>query len=176
MQPVLRVGQPDRLEQFERPRARLPPRQVPMCLERFGDLAFERQQRVERRAGILEDETDPAAVHAAQRRGVAPTSSTSLLAPASTLEPVTTAPGRVEQSGRGEHGHRLTRAGLTDDAEGLFALHVERHAAHDLASADAHAADRATCKHGSGHASPPRLDHGALLGVQHIAQPVTRAG
>ncbi len=68
-QPGLRVGQADRFEQLQRPRPRLAPGRSPMCLKRFGDLALQGQQRVERRPRVLKHEPDPAAVNAAQRTG-----------------------------------------------------------------------------------------------------------
>ena len=67
LQTILGIREADRLKQLEGSRIRLPPRHIPMRFKRFGDLALPREQRIERGARILEDETVSAAVHAAQQ-------------------------------------------------------------------------------------------------------------
>ena len=122
VQAGLRIGQADRLEQLERPGACLPPRHLPMRLKGFGDLPLQGQQRVERGPRVLEHEADPAAVHAAQqpaarRRRAAVRPSARQRAGARDH-----GARRVQQSGRGEHGHRLAGSGLADDAQRLLTL------------------------------------------------------
>ena len=134
-QPVRRVGKTDGLQQLQCPRAGLPTRLILVCLQRFGDLAFDCQQRIQRRSGVLENESDPSAVHPAQRAGRCPHE---FLVAGENAGATHLRAGGVEQAGRGEHRHRLAGTGLTDDAEGLLRFDTDRHIAHDPPPSDAH--------------------------------------
>ena len=81
----------------------------------LGDLAADRQDRVQRRGRVLEDEADVA--------GRASAAASSASAPMTSMPPRRIEPRRARSSGSrpeiGERGDALARAGLADDAEHL---------------------------------------------------------
>ena len=116
-QPPLGVGNADQIEQPPAPRAATAlPRQAAMQRQRLAELAPDRQHRIERARGVLEDHRDAAAAHAvrARRRG----------APrmfGAVERHTCRRPSRAsrQQAERGKPGHRLAGAGLADQAERL---------------------------------------------------------
>ena len=115
----------DELEELDRPLLRLRLIQLEVQLEGLGDLAADREDRVEARHRVLEDHRDvvPADgpnvvvvhledVHAVEDDGA--------------LDDL--ARGLRDEPHERERGHRLATAGLAHDAEGLAGGELERHA------------------------------------------------
>ena len=63
--PIRGVGDADRVEQLHRPAFRLAARRALVHEQRFGDLVTDREDRIERRHGLLENERDLCATHGA---------------------------------------------------------------------------------------------------------------
>ena len=98
-----------------------------MCLKGFRELTLQRQQRIERRAGVLEYEPYAAAVHTPQ----CPRTRADELGRVRTsrsgkdARPGDDCTGGIEESGCAQHCHRLSGSGLADDAECLLALDAQ---------------------------------------------------
>ena len=128
------VGDADRVEQLDRPRARFLATDAGMPGEHFADLPPDREHRVQARRRLLEDHRHPPSADVAHPRlgqgeqlGVAE-------ADAAGGDPA----GLGQEAHQRECGHALAAARLADDRERLPPRHVEVDAverAHDPAAA-----------------------------------------
>ena len=124
---LVRPGDADQLEQLDRPLLGLLLADVAVRLDRLGDLAADRQHRVEARQGILEDHRDLGATDLAQAL---------LRQVEDVLALEDRGPGRDladplgQQAEQRQRAHALAGAGLSDEADGLAGRDVVGQAAH----------------------------------------------
>ena len=127
-EPLLRPGQADQAEHFDRPVERLPLRGAPVQPDRFADLVADALGRIEGGERILED----------HRYLVAPQPPQLLAFQADEFvaveldRAVHDGPAGGQQPHNRQAGHGLTAAGLADDAEGLAGVDLHIHVADRL--------------------------------------------
>ena len=129
--PPLRLGDPDGLEQLEGARSRDPRGHVAMQLHRFDELLPDRVHGVQRRHRILEDHRHLVAANPAQ---LARLRGQQVLALPQGLAARDRVLSRVQAHDR-QAGHALAAARLAHDAEGLSLLDRERDAVDRLEDA-----------------------------------------
>jgi hypothetical protein len=129
-EPRLGVLDADLVQQLEDAVARRLPRQALVDQQAFGQLLFQRVERVERRHRLLEDEADAVAADLAQRR---------LRSPHHLVAHVADRPADGRAVGQERHGrqrrHGLARPRFADERHGLSPATVVGHAAHRVPSA-----------------------------------------
>ncbi len=122
-QALLRLAQAHQVQQLQRSRARLRLAHSAVQHQGLADLAVDRVQRVERGHRLLKYDADAIAAHLAEGRLVGADQLAAIQADAAARMPGL---GIGQQLQDRERGHRLARAALADQRQGLALVDVER--------------------------------------------------
>ena len=128
-QAPLRLGDAHASQKLKRPRPRLIPPQAAMDFQSVGQLPLDGEHRIERGHRLLKDHADFVAAQRAHefRRGVGEVDRRAAARGKLEASLRDASAAELDQPHEGERGHRLARAGLADDADGLAGIDRERH-------------------------------------------------
>jgi hypothetical protein len=124
-EPALRIGDPDHAQELDRARLCRLPVHPEMDQERLHELQTDREHRVQRGHGFLEDHGDLPAPHRAHRFGIERCKIPAGKADATAGD---AAGGLRQQPHDGERGDRFAGSGFADQGHDLARMHGEAHA------------------------------------------------